>query len=123
MDHRLFLAARALVLADLEARQLATATAVSALEEAVAQRRWWAEQWPEGEVYVAGLVAQDVQDAVVDSGGRWPECLSCRGGAGHALHIHPDLGGPDPVWVCEESGTAVAELGRLSSPGRAAPTG
>jgi hypothetical protein len=123
MDHRLFLAARALVLADLEARQLATATAVSALEEAVASRRWWAEQWPEGEVYVAGLVAQDVQDAVIDSGGRWPECLSCRGGPGHTLHIQPDLGGPDPVWVCEESGTAVAELGRLSSPGPAAPTG
>ncbi len=123
MDHRLFLAARALVLADLEARKLATATAVSALEEAVASRRWWAEQWPEGEVYVAGLVAQDVQDAVVDSGGRWPECLSCRGAPRHALHIQPDLGGPDPVWVCEESGTAVAELGRLSSPGRAAPTG
>lgn len=123
MDHRLFLAARALVLADLEARKLATVTAVSALEEAVASRRWWAEQWPEGEVYVAGLVAQDVQDAVVDSGGRWPECLTCRGATGHALHIHPDLGGPDPMWVCEESGTAVAELGRLSSPGPAAPTG
>jgi hypothetical protein len=122
MDHRLFLAARALVLADLEARQLATATAVSALEEAVASRRWWAEQWPEGEVYVAGLVAQDVQDAVIDSGERWPECLSCRVGPGHTLHIQPDLGGPDPVWVCEESGTAVAELGRLSSPGPAAPT-
>ena len=123
MDHRLFLAARALVLADLEARRAATAEVVSALEDAVASRRWWAEQWPEGEVYVAGLVAQDVQDAVIDSGGRWPECLSCRGGPGHTLHIQPDLGGPDPVWVCEESGTAVAELGRLSSPGPAAPTG
>jgi hypothetical protein len=117
MDHRLFLAARALVLADLEARQQATAAVVSALEEAVASRRWWAEQWPEGEVYVAGLVAQDVQDAVVDAGGRWPECRICRGGPVHALHIQPDLGGPDPVWVCEESGTAVAELGRLSFPG------
>ena len=123
MDHRLFLAARALVLADLEARQLATAPAVSALEDAVMSRQWWAEQWPEGAVYVAGLVAQDVQDAVVDSGGRWPECLSCRGAPGHALHIQPDLGGPDPMWVCEESGTAVAALGRLSSPGPAAPTG
>jgi hypothetical protein len=123
MDHRLFLAARARVLADLEARKQATATVVSALEEAVAARRWWAEQWPEGEVYVAGLVAQDVQDAVVDAGGRWPECRSCRDVPVHALHIQPDLGGPDPVWVCEESGTAVAELGRLSSPGPAAPTG
>jgi hypothetical protein len=123
MDQRLFLAARALVLADLEARQQATATAVSALEEAVSSRRWWVEQWPEGEMYVAGLVAQDVQDAVVDSGGRWPECRSCGDAPVHALHIQPDLGGPDPVWVCEESGTAVAELGRLSSPGRAAPRG
>ena len=113
MDHRLFLAARARVLADLEARQQATAEAVSALEDAVTSRRWWAEQWPEGEMYVAGLVAQDVQDAVVDSGGRWPLCLSCRGAPAHALHIEPDLGGPDPVWVCEESGRAVAELGRL----------
>ena len=123
MDHRLFLAARARVLADLEARQQATAPVVSALEEAVASRRWWAEQWPEGEMYVAGLVAQDVQDAVLDSGGRWPVCEICRGGPVHALQIQPDLGGPDPVWVCEESGTAVAELGRLSSPGPAAPTG
>lgn len=123
MDHRLFVAARALVLADLEARHHASAVVVSALEEAVASRRWWAEQWPEGEVYVAGLVAQDVQDAVVDSGGRWPECLDCRDLPGHALHIHPDLGGPDPIWICEESGTAVAELGRLSSPGPAAPRG
>ena len=123
MDHRLFLAARARVLADLEARQQATAEAVSALEDAVTSRRWWAEQWPEGEMYVAGLVAQDVQDAVVDSGGRWPLCLSCRDAPAHALHIEPDLGGPDPVWVCEESGRAVAELGRLSSPGRAAPRG
>ncbi len=122
MDHRLFLAARAMVLADLEARQQATAVVVSALEEAVASRRWWAEQWPEGEVYVAGLVAQDVQDAVLDSGGRWPVCFTCPDLPVHALHIQPDLGGPDPVWVCEESGSPVAELGRLSSPGRAGPT-
>ena len=123
MDHRVFLAARARVLADLEARQQATATVVSVLEEAVAARRWWAEQWPEGEMYVAGLVAQDVQDAVVDAGGRWPECPVCPGAPVHALQIQPDLGGPDPVWVSEESGTPVAELGRLSSRGRAAPRG
>jgi len=123
VDHRLFLAARALVLADLEARRAATPEVVSALEDAVASRQWWAEQWPEGEVYVAGLVAQDVQDALFEEVGRWPLCLSCGADAPeHPLYIHPDLGGPDPVWVCEESGTAVAELGRLSSPGRAAPT-
>lgn len=114
MDHRLYLAARQRVLADLTARLQATPDLVSVLEDAVAARRWWAEQWPEGEIYVAGLVAQDVQDAAIDAGSRWPLCLTCPGGPEHALHIEPDLGGPDPVWVCEESGQAVAELGRLS---------
>ncbi|QBR93492.1 hypothetical protein [Nocardioides euryhalodurans] len=113
MDHRLFLAARARVLADLQARRQATPEMVSVLEDAVEDRKWWAEQWPEGAMYVAGLVAQDVQDAVLDAGGRWPVCLGCGDAPEHALHIQPDLGGPDPVWVCEESGTAVAELGRL----------
>jgi hypothetical protein len=121
VDHRLYLAARSRVLADLSARRQATPDMVSVLEDAVAARRWWAEQWPEGEIYVAGLVAQDVQDAAIDAGNRWPLCLSCPG-AEHALHIHPDLGGPDPVWVCEESGQPVAELGRLNEPGRAGPT-
>ncbi len=120
MDQRLFLAARARVLADLQSRQLATPELVSVLEDAVESRRWWAEQWPEGEVYVAGLVAQDVQDAVLDAGGRWPVCRDCPDAPEHALRIQPDLGGPDPVWVCEESRTAVAELGRLSSPGSTA---
>lgn len=119
VDHRLYLAARQRVLADLTARRQATPDLVSVLEDAVAARRWWAEQWPEGEIYVAGLVAQDVQDAAIDAGDRWPLCLICPGGPEHALHIEPDLGGPDPVWVCEESGQAVAELGRLSGPGRA----
>jgi hypothetical protein len=121
MDHRLFLAARARVLADLQSRQLATPELVSVLEDAVESRRWWAEQWPEGEVYVAGLVAQDVQDAVFDAGGRWPVCQGCPDAPEHTLQIQPDLGGPDPVWVCEQSRTPVAELGRLSSPGSAAP--
>jgi hypothetical protein len=31
----------------------------------------------------------------------------------HALHIQPDLGGPDPYWVCEETGEPVAPLGNL----------
>ena len=47
----------------LEAR---TSHMVSALDEACSQRRWWVEQWPEGSAYVAGLIAQDVQDALVD---------------------------------------------------------
>jgi len=117
MDHRLFLAVRARVLADLESRQLATPELVSVLEDAVEARRWWAEQWPEGEVYVAGLVAQDVQDAALDAGGRWPVCHGCPEAPEHTLHIEPDLGGPDPIWVCEVSRTAVAELGRLTPPG------
>jgi hypothetical protein len=110
---QVILSARAAVLADLQARRVADAPAVSALEDALEQRRWWAEQWPEGEVYVAGLVAQDVQDALFEIAGRWPLCLACDGGPVHPLYIHPDLGGPDPMWVCEETGTEVAGLGRL----------
>ena len=105
--------ARARVLADLQARDHATPAAVSALEDAVSAREWWADQWPEGATYVAGLVAQDVQDALFDVSGRWPLCLSCSDVAEHALYIQPDLGGPDPVWVCEESGAVVAPLGGL----------
>jgi len=118
-----FLAARAVVLADLQARRRASADAVSALEDALAQRQWWTEQWPEGTTYVAGLVAQDVQDALFETVGRWPVCLSCQDTPEHPLYIHPDLGGPDPVWVCEATGTRVAALGCLGSPGPAAPNG
>lgn len=114
MDHSLLLSARARVLSDLQARGQASAQAVSALEDAVSQRQWWAEQWPEGEQYVAGLVAQDVQDALFETVGRWPLCLDCGDRAPqHPLYIQPDLGGPDPVWVCEESGDVVAPLGGL----------
>ena len=113
MDDTL-LEARARVLADLAARKLANATAVSVLEEALESRGWWAEQWPEGRIYVAGLVAQDVQDVLFDTVGRWPLCYSCDHDAPlHSLAISPDLGGPDPVWVCEESGEFIAPLGRL----------
>ena len=116
------LSARAQVLADLEARRHATPAAVSLLEEAMASRQWWAEQWAEGAQYVAGLVAQDVQDQLFDQGQRWPVCEACDGAPEHSLHIQPDLGGPDPVWVCEESGREVARLGELRPPGPAAPT-
>jgi hypothetical protein len=112
MDASLIFTARALVLADLQARRCATPDAVSALEDAMSQRTWWAEQWPEGEQYVAGLVAQDVQDALFETFGRWPVCVQCRGPE-HSLYIQPDLGGPDPMWVCEESGEAIAPLGKL----------
>ncbi len=109
--------ARALVLHDLEVTSAASPETVSALEEAVITRRWWASQWEQGKEYVAGLIAQDVQDTILDRFGRWPVCQVCDAGAGdtepHALYIHPDLGGPDPTWVCESSGTTVAPLGSL----------
>lgn len=110
---RLLMGARALVLADLQTRGLASPMTVSTLENAVEDRRWWAAQWPEGQVYVAGLVAQDVQDALLETVGRWPLCSSCDDPTEHALYIHPELGGPNPMWVCEQSSTNVAELGRL----------
>ncbi|MFB9314779.1 hypothetical protein [Nocardioides plantarum] len=113
MDDQLLLDARARVLADLTARQLATAAAVTALDEACASREWWAAQWPQGSEYVAGLVAQDVQDALFEAAGRWPLCLACQEGPVHSLYIQPDLGGPDPVWVCEETGEVAAALGFL----------
>jgi hypothetical protein len=114
MDDTLLFDARARVLSDLQARHHATAAAVSVLEDAVAQRKWWAEQWPEGTKYIAGLVAQDVQDALFESVGRWPVCQDCADDTPvHALYIQPDLGGPDPVWVCEETGDVVAPLGGL----------
>jgi hypothetical protein len=107
------LRARAAVLHDLEATGVADAATVSMLEEAVSDRAWWLEQWAEGVSYLTGLVAQDVQDALLEHAGRWPLCTSCDGSEPHALYVHPDLGGPDPVWVCEAAGLEVAPIGRL----------
>jgi hypothetical protein len=104
--------ARALVLRDLEATDVATPAHVSLLEDAVAQRHWWLEQWAEGAPFVTGLVAQDVQDALLATAGRWPLCRLCDTPP-HALYVDPDLGGPDPRWVCEETGTPVAPVGHL----------
>ena len=106
--------ARALVLHDLEATSAADAGSVSALEASVTTRRWWAAQWEEGKKYVAGLIAQDVQDALLQDIGRWPLCHACDHLDPHALYIHPELGGPDPTWVCENSGITVAPLGGLT---------
>ena len=86
---------------------------VDLLEDAVTTRSWWVQQWPDGALYVAGLVAQDVQDALLERVGRWPLCSVCDGPLPHAVYIHPELGGPDPVWVCEQSGATVAPLGEL----------
>jgi hypothetical protein len=114
-DHQpdALLTARALVLHDLETTGAADAQSVSALEAAVTTRRWWTSQWEEGKAYVAGLVAQDVQDAILDRVGRWPLCRACDELQPHSLYIHPELGGPDPTWVCEHSGIPVAPLGSL----------
>jgi hypothetical protein len=112
-------AARALVLADLTAGDVARADVASLVEDAVAYRRWWVQQWPEGVHYVAGLVAQDVQDAVLNTYGRWPLCPVCiEGRVRHTLGIEPELG-PDPHWVCAEAGVVVAAVGGLGAvPGR-----
>jgi hypothetical protein len=107
-------AARALVLADLAAGEVAAADVVSMVEEAVVQRRWWVEQWPEGVEYVAGLVAQDVQDALLEAYGRWPVCPVCGAGDPHALEVEPELGA-DPHWVCHKAGVQVAAVGALGS--------
>ena len=109
--------ARARVLRDLEATGAASPTSVSALETAVTDRRWWVAQWESGEAFAAGLVAQDVQDALLQEVGRWPLCPLCED-ATHALYIHPEIGGPDPVWVCEETAREVAPLGSLTPPTR-----
>lgn len=105
--------ARALVLHDLQHTSTADAETVSLLEDVLVNRQWWVQQWPQGGLYLAGLVAQDVQDLLLDRFGRWPLCYVCDGESPHAVYIHPELGGPDPVWVCEESGVTVAPLGKL----------
>ncbi|MDX3523131.1 hypothetical protein [Streptomyces scabiei] len=107
-------AARALVLADLVAGRVAEADVVSMVEESVVQRRWWVEQWPDGVPYVAGLVAQDVQDALLERYGRWPLCPVCEDGDPHALDVEPELG-PDPRWVCHQAGVRVAAVGALGT--------
>ncbi len=112
--------ARALVLADLTARGGAYGggevaahlpEAVSLLEDALSRRRWWLEQWADGADYVAGLLAQDVQDALMERYGRWPLCPVCE--EPHALAVEPELGA-DPHWVCEARGEVVAPLGSLA---------
>ncbi|MGP3983508.1 hypothetical protein [Streptomyces sp. KR80] len=108
-------AARALVLDDLTAGGVVQADVVSLVEDAVTHRRWWVEQWPEGVDYVGGLIAQDVQDALLDRYGRWPLCPVCAEGADpHTLGVEPALG-PDPHWVCTVAGVVVAPVGGLGA--------
>ncbi|TQE16594.1 hypothetical protein Sipo8835_37405 [Streptomyces ipomoeae] len=106
-------AARALVLADLVAGEVAEADVVSMVEDSVMQRRWWVEQWPDGATFVTGLIAQDVQDALLERYGRWPLCPVCGAGDPHALDVEPELG-PAPQWVCHKAGVRVAAVGSLA---------
>jgi hypothetical protein len=112
-EPRVLLTARAMVLHDLAARGFDDAAMVSLLEDAVAERQWWLDQWPDGAEHIAGLVAQDVQDRLVDSGVRWPRCTACDDLHDHELRIEPELG-PDPHWVCERAGISVSPLGHLT---------
>jgi hypothetical protein len=112
------LVARARLLHDLTAYGMDTAPTVSVLDEVVIARRWWLEQWPDGAAYVACLVAQDVQEALLETVGRWPLCVrphdeSEQALAPHELRVTPDLG-DDPHWVCEEDGAVVAPVGDLT---------
>ncbi len=118
MDDAL-LEARARVLHDLVARGCDTAAAVSLLDDAVTARRWWVEQWPAGAAYVTCLVAQDVQEVLLEPVGRWPACTVAhqdRGDTdpGHELRVAPDLS-EDPHWVCEAAGVVVGPVGGLPS--------
>jgi len=106
------MAARARVLADLAAQGLVDPHTVSVVEDCVSQRRWWLSQWAKGAPFVDGLVAQDVQDSLFDEARRWPLCFGCADPIEHSLSIEPELG-PDPHWVCSESGHVVAPLGAL----------
>lgn len=113
------LVARAEVVHDLAARGIADATAVDVVEDAVAARRWWLDTWPDGAGFVAGQVAQDVQEGLLDGPGRrWPLCATpdCPVAEPHELRIDPDLG-PSPHWVCENAGVRVAPLGALPAAG------
>jgi hypothetical protein len=105
--------ARALVLRDLRVCGAETPEVVSVVEDAVAERRWWVEQWPDGAEFVAGLVAQDVQEALGEAGVRWPQCpLHVDTEDDHPMSVEPELGA-DPHWVCEKDLVQVAEVGEL----------
>lgn len=101
--------ARARVLHDLSATLPTGPAVVDALEQALDERRAWVEPWPAGAEFLTCLVAQDVQEALVGSHGRWPRR---RMDGSHTLHVEPDLG-EDPHWVCEDCVAVVAPIGGL----------
>jgi hypothetical protein len=105
------LKARAHVLHDLSVCAAATNEAVALVEDILEQRRWWLDRWPAGSAYVAGLVAQDLQEALVDILGRWPSCPRHHQ-VPHVLRLRPDLG-IEPQWICEQDAVVIAPLGEL----------
>ena len=116
MDHgeEALLRARAMVLHDLEARGASGADVVDLVEDAVNERRWWVREWPDGAQFVAGMVAQDVQDRLLETEGRWPTCPEH---GEEPLQVVPPLAA-DPWWVCERGCGQVAPLGALPKPER-----
>lgn len=105
--------ARARVLEDLSATDVAGPAVVSLVEQAVTHRRWWVEQWPDGAVFLPGLVAQDVQDALLEEYGRWPLCpLHADEGDPHPLSVQPEVG-EDPHWVCGQQDQVISAVGQL----------
>ncbi|WP_299040190.1 hypothetical protein [uncultured Pseudokineococcus sp.] len=118
--HAALLDARARVVHDLGAHGLDAPAHVDVVDVAVRERRWWLDAWPEGADHVAGQVAQDVQESLLDElGVHWPRCSLAHPGEEpdpHVLHVLPDLG-PDPHWACEETGAAAAPLGALRALG------
>ncbi len=103
------LQARALVLHDIVACRADVPSIVDVLDGAVHDREWWVRNWPDGARYLAGQVAQDVQDQLVDTEGRWPPCPAHPE---EALQLEPPMGA-DPHWVCGLGCGEVAPLGAL----------
>jgi hypothetical protein len=103
------LRARALVLHDIVSCGADVPGIVDVLDAAVREREWWVRNWPDGTPYLAGQVAQDVQDQLVDTEGRWPPCpLHSE----EALQLEPPMGA-EPHWVCGLGCGAIAALGAL----------
>lgn len=105
------LRARAMVLHDLAARGAGEPDFVDLVEDVVADRRWWVREWPEGADYVAAMVAQDVQDRLLETEGRWPTCPVHQD---EPMQVDPPLA-EAPWWVCERGCGRVAPLGALPS--------
>jgi len=103
------LRARALVLHDIAACGADVPGIVDILDAAVREREWWVQRWPDGMAFLAGQVAQDVQDRMVDTEGRWPPCPLHPD---EALQLEPPMG-PDPHWICGRGCGEVAALGAL----------